>query len=194
MRPKKYSDYQVCKFLNNFLSTFTAPLGNLFLTGFIEWNTNKEVRLIIVSREESPLLTMTSDIHMLILLGDALGFGKDSDTRVTWYTCIDEIITCQEPTCIDNLELLNLVNRQVHVHRHSLTCRKNTKSGCQFNYPQPPTRQAQILLPQDSDNVPQSEVKMHKDRWKSIKKHLSDISKINDQGTNNWSVSSTSYM
>lgn len=93
---------------------------------------------------------------MLILLGDALGFGKDSDTRVTSFTCIDEIITCQEPTCIDKL---NLVNRQVHVLRHSLTCRKNTKSGCQFNYPQPPTRQAQMLLPQDSDNMPQNEVK-----------------------------------
>ena len=86
---------------------------------------------------------------------------------------------------LDNLELLNLVNRQVHVHRHSLTCRKNTKSGCQFNYPQPPTRQAQMLLPQDSDNMPQNEVKMHKDRWKSIKKHLKKKKKINDQGTNN---------
>ena len=42
-------------------------------------------------------------------------------------------------------------------------------------------RQTQILLPLDSD-MPQNEVKMHKDRWKSIKKHLSDIK--DDQGTN----------
>ena len=90
---------------------------------------------------------------------------------------IDKIITCQKP--IDNLELLNLVNRQVH--RHSHTCRKNTKSECRFNYPQPPMRQAQILLRLDSD-TPQNEVKMHKDRWKSIKKHLSDIK--DDQDTN----------
>ena len=42
-------------------------------------------------------------------------------------------------------------------------------------------RQAQILLRLDSD-TPQNEVKMHKDRWKSIKKHLSDIK--DDQDTN----------
>ena len=42
-------------------------------------------------------------------------------------------------------------------------------------------RQTQILLPLDSD-MPQNEVKMHKDRWKSIKKHLSDIK--DDQDTN----------
>ena len=60
-------------------------------------------------------------IHMLIWLEDAPEFGKDSDAKVTSF--IDKIITCQKP--IDNLELLNLVNRQVH--RHSHTCRKNTK-------------------------------------------------------------------
>ena len=69
---------------------------------------------------------------MLIRLEDAPEFGKDSDAKVTSF--IDKIITCQKP--IDNLELLNLVNRQVH--RYSRTCRKNTKSECRFNYPQPP--------------------------------------------------------
>ena len=42
-------------------------------------------------------------------------------------------------------------------------------------------KQTQILLPLDSD-MPQSEIKMHKDRWKSIKKHLNDIK--DDQDTN----------
>ena len=58
----------------------------------------------------------SSHIHMLIWLEDAPEFGKDSDAKVTSF--IDKIITYQKP--IDNLELLNLVNRQVH--RHSHTC------------------------------------------------------------------------
>ena len=155
----RHFDYQVCKFLNNFLLTDTAPLGKIS-----DWFYRVEYQQ-----------RGSSHIHMLIWLEDAPEFGKDSDAKVTSF--IDKIITCQKP--IDNLELLNLVNRQVH--RHSHTCRKNTKSECRFNYPQPPMRQTQILLCLDSD-TPQNEVKMHKDRWKSIKKHLSDIK--DDQDTN----------
>ena len=139
--------------------TDTAPLGKIS-----DWFYRVEYQ-----QRGSP------HIHMLIRLEDAPEFGKDSDAKVTSFT--DKIITCQKP--IDNLELLNLVNRQVH--RHSHTCRKNTKSECRFNYQQPPMRQTQILLRLDSD-MPQNEVKMHKDRWKSIKKHLSDIK--DDQNTN----------
>ena len=91
----------------------------------------------------------SSHIHMFIWLEDAPEFGNDSDAKVTSF--IDKIITCQKP--IDNLELLNLVKEQVH--RHSHTCRKNTKSECRFNYPQPPMRQTQILLRLDS-NTPQN--------------------------------------
>ena len=139
--------------------TDTAPLGKIS-----DWFYRVEYQ-----QRGSP------HIHMLIRLEDAPEFGKDSDAKVTSFT--DKIITCQKP--IDNLELLNLVNRQVH--RHSHTCWKNTKSEYRFNYPKPPMRQTQILLPLDSD-MPQNEVKMHKDRWKSIKKHLSDIK--DDQDTN----------
>ena len=49
-------------------------------------------------------------IHMLIWLEDAPKFQIDSDKAVTSH--IDKIISCQKP--VDNLELLNLVNRQVH--------------------------------------------------------------------------------
>ena len=58
---------------------------------------------------------------MLIWLADAPQFQRDSDQDVTMF--IDKIITCQKP--IDNQELLNLVNRQVH--RHSHKCRKKYK-------------------------------------------------------------------
>ena len=153
----RHFDYQVCKFLNNFLLTDTAPLGKIS-----DWFYRMEYQ-----QRGSP------HFHMLIWLEDAPEFGKDSDAKVTSF--IDKIITCQKP--INNLELLNLVNRQVHRH----TCRKNTKSECRFNYPQPPMKQSQILLPLDSD-MPQSDIKMHKDRWKSIKKHLNDIK--DDQDTN----------
>ena len=139
--------------------TDAAPLGKIS-----DWFYRVEYQ-----RRGSP------HIRILIWLEDAPEFGKDSDAKVTSF--IDKIITCQKP--IDNLELLNLVNRQVH--RHSHTCRKNAKSECRLNYPQPPMRQTQILLPLDSE-MPQNEVKMHKDRWKSIKKHLSDIK--DDQDTN----------
>jgi len=83
---------------------------------------------------------------MLIWLEDAPQFKIDSDADVTSY--IDNIITCQKP--IDNPELLKLVNRQIH--RHSHTCRKNTKSECRFNYPHP-MRQTEILYPLDTDIV-----------------------------------------
>ena len=55
---------------------------------------------------------------MLLWLENVPQFQEDSDNDVTAF--IDKIITCQKP--IDNVELLNLVNRQVH--RHSHTCRK----------------------------------------------------------------------
>lgn len=79
-------------------------------------------------------------IHMLIWLDGAPEFQVKSDTQVTAY--IDNIVTCQKPT--DSPELLNLVNRQVH--RHSHTCRKNTKTECRFNYPQPPMSQTKIFI------------------------------------------------
>ena len=101
----RHFDYQVCKLLNNFLLTDAAPLGKIS-----DWFHRVEYQ-----QRGSP------HIHMLIWLEDAPEFGKDSDAKVTSF--IDKIITYQKP--IDNLKLLNLVNRQVH--RHSHTWRKNTK-------------------------------------------------------------------
>ena len=104
---------------------------------------------------------------MLIWLVDAPQFQTDSDEAVISF--IDKIITCQKP--INNAELLNLVNRQEH--RHSHTC-KNTSSKCGFNYPQPPMKQTMTLYPLDED-TPESEIKLHKDNWKSIKTYLDEI-------------------
>lgn len=76
-----------------------------------------------------------------------------------------------------NPELLNLVNRQVH--RHSHTCRKNTKSECRFNVPHPPMRQTKILYPLDAD-MPQNKIKVYQDMWKSIKNHLDGMNEGED--------------
>ena len=106
-------------------------------------------------------------IHMLLWLENVPQFQEDSDNDVTAF--IDKIITCQKP--IDNVELLNLVNRQVH--RHSHTCRKNTSSKCRFNYPQPPMTQTVILYPLDEETS-DSEIRMHKNNWKLIKTCLDE--------------------
>ena len=71
----------------------------------------------------------------------------------------------------------NLVNRQVHQHSH--TYRKNTRSKCRFNYPQPPMKQTRILNPLDKD-IPDSKVKIHKANFKLIKNYLDDIKEGED--------------
>ena len=106
---------------------------------------------------------------MLIWLEDAPLFGIDNDDKVISF--IDKIISCKRPT--NNPELLNLVNRQVHQHSH--TCRKKSKTQCCFNYPQPPMQSTKILYPLDIIDMEDSELKEHKNNWKSIQKHLNDL-------------------
>ena len=153
----RHFDFQLSQFLRNFLLSPASPVGSIS-----DWFYRVEYQ-----QRGSP------HIHMLIWLKDAPQFGTDSDAKVTSY--IDHIITCQKPK--DNEELLKLVARQVH--RHSHTCRKNTKRECRFNYPQPPMRQTEILYPLDTD-VAKTETKKHKDTWKSIKLYLDDIKEGED--------------
>ena len=108
----RHFDYEISQFLTNVLLSDAAPLGNI-----ADWFYRVEYQ-----QRGSP------HIHMLIWLENAPEFRIDSDAKVTSY--IDKIITCQKPR--DNPEQLKLVNSQVH--RHSHTCRKNTKSECRFNY------------------------------------------------------------
>ena len=100
---------------------------------------------------------------MLQWLEDEPQFQSDSNKDVTAF--IDRIITSQKP--LDRAELLDLVNRQVH-------SRKDTSSKCRFNYPQPPMKQTMTLYPLDEETS-DSEMKMHKDNWKSIKTYLDEI-------------------
>ncbi len=101
----RHFDYQVHKFLQNFLLSKTAPLGKI-ADGFYR---------VEYQQRGSP------HIHMLIWLESAPTFGVDFDCDVVSF--IDQIITCERPT--ENPELLALVNRQVH--RHSHTCRKKSE-------------------------------------------------------------------
>lgn len=100
-------------------------------------------------------------------------FQVDSDVQLT--ACIDKIKTCQKGT--DDPELLNLVNRQVD--RHSHICRKNTKTQCRFNCPQPPMKHAMILYPLDEDPA-DNEFKMHKGNWQTIKRYLNNMKEGED--------------
>ena len=153
----RHFDYQVHKFLQNFLLSSAAPLGKI-----ADWFYRVEYQ-----QRGSP------HIHMLIWLENAPTFGEDSDCDVVSF--IDTIITCEKPT--ENPDLLALVNRQVH--RHSHTCRKKSKSVCRFNYPQPPMRSTKILYPLDID-MDDNEVDQHKDTWKFVKKHLNDMKEGED--------------
>lgn len=110
---------------------------------------------------------------MLIWVEHSPQFRVNSDAEIIEY--IDKVISCNKPT--NDGELLNLINWQLH--RHSHTCRKNTKTECRFNYPQPPMRQTEILYPLDTD-MPQTELKMHKNTWKSVKEHLDNMNEGDD--------------
>lgn len=147
----RHFDYQVNQFLTDFLFSSAEPLGKIS-----DWFYRVEYQ-----QRGSP------HIHMLLWLENVPQFQEDSDNDVTAF--IDKIITCQKP--IDNVELLNLVNRQVQ--RHSHACRKNTSSKCRFNYPQPPMKQTMILYPLDEETS-DSEIRMHKNNWKLIKTCLDE--------------------
>jgi hypothetical protein len=110
-------------------------------------------------------------IHMLIWLENAPIFGVDKDV----IAFIDQIITCTKPE--NDSKLLELVNRQTH--RHSHTCRKNSKNVCRFNYPQPPMRSTHILYPLD-DDTSQTRIRNRKVLWKDIKNKLNDLKEGKD--------------
>ena len=147
----RHFDYQVSQFLRKFLMSSAQPLGKIS-----DWFYRVEYQ-----QRGSP------HIHMLIWLENAPQFQCDNDADVTAF--IDKIITCEKP--LNNPELSDLVNRQVH--RHSHTCRKNRQTDCRFNYLQPPMRATMILQPLD-ENMNTNKVKELKHAWKSIKKYLDD--------------------
>ena len=110
---------------------------------------------------------------MLIWLENAPTFGEDFHCDVVSF--IDKIITCEKPN--ENLELLALVNRQVHSHSH--TCRKKSKSVCRLNYPQPPMRSTKILYSFDDDDNDE-ELEQHKESWKIVQKYFNDMKEGDD--------------
>ncbi|CAB4005683.1 ATP-dependent DNA helicase PIF1 [Paramuricea clavata] len=148
----RHFDYQFNAFLKDFLMSEIAPLGKLK-----DWFYRVEYQ-----QRGSP------HIHMLIWLENAPVFGVDKDEDVVNF--IDQIITCRKPD--NDTELFDLVNRQTH--RHSHTCRKNSKKVCRFNYPQPPMRSTQILHPLD-DNASETVIRTRKELWKNIKNKLNDL-------------------
>ena len=148
----RHFDYQFNQFLYKFLMSNALPFGQIS-----DWFYRVEYQ-----QHGSP------HIHMLIWLKDAPVFGVNGDDTITAF--IDNIISCQKPS--NNIELRNLVNRQIH--RHSHTCKKKPKRQCRFNFPQPPMRSTKILYPLIG-NMSANEIKNHKESRKAINKHLNDL-------------------
>ena len=153
----RHFDYQFNTFLKMFLISNIAPLGKIK-----DWFYRVEYQ-----QRGSP------HSHMMLWLENAPVFGVDKDDNVISF--IDQTITCEKPN--DNHELLDLVNRQSH--RHSHTCRKNSKNVCRFNYPQPPMRTTQILYPLHDSFSPTC-VRRLKETWKDMKKKLNDLKEGKD--------------
>ena len=94
-------------------------------------------------------------------------FRCDDGHDVTSF--IDKIITYKKPKNDLGLELL--VSRQIH--RHCQTCRKKSKAGCRFNFPQPPMTSTTILYLL-GDDVCETEVRKQRYlknsmAWKKVK-------------------------
>ena len=148
----RHFENQFNQFLSTFLMSNVSPLGSIS-----DWFYRVEYQ-----QRGSP------HIHMLLWIKNAPIFGIDDDNEVISF--IDSIITCQKPS--GNLNLITLVNRQIHRHSHS--CRKRKKNECRFNYPQPPMETTQILHPLDKDIEPHL-LKNYKEMWTRIKKELNDL-------------------
>ena len=146
----RHFDYQISQFLTNFLLNEAQPLGNIS-----DWFYRVEYQ-----KRGSP------HIHNYAYM--ARKCASIGVIRVTGF--IDQIISCQWP--VDDPVLQKLVKRQFH--RHSHACKKNSKNECRFNYPQLPMRATEILYPLGTD-LPQHEIKQHKDTWKTIKNQLNDL-------------------
>lgn len=144
--------FKFLRALRGFLMSNVSPLGSIS-----DWFYRVEYQ-----QRGSP------HIHMLLWIKNAPLFGINDDNEVISF--IGSIITCQKPS--GNLNLITLVNRQIHRHSHS--CRKRKKNECRFNYPQPPMETTQILHPLDKDIEPHL-LKHYKEMWTRIKKELNDL-------------------
>ena len=134
------------QFLCKFLLSEAAPLGKI-----ADWFCRVEYQ-----QRSSP------HIRKLIWLENAPRFVNDRDEKVIGF--VKKVISCQKPT--ENSELLKLANRPIH--RHSRTCRKQSKTECRFNYPQPPMRATTILYPIDVEEEEQIQLKQLKDAKKRL--------------------------
>ena len=155
-RAKQNFDYQKNQLLSNFLLSDhdVAPLGKI-----ADWFCRVEYQ-----QRSSP------HIRKLIWLENAPRFVINRDEKVIGF--VKKVISCQKPT--ENSELLKLVNRPIH--RHSRTCRKQSKTECRFNYSQPLMRATTILYPIDVEEEDQTQLKQLKD----AKKQLNDMKEGED--------------
>ena len=144
----RHFEYQLQTFVNEFLKSKTAPLGEL-LDFFY--------RIEMQHRG-------SCHVHMIIWIKNAPSPSETSPKALTKY--IDKHITCKRPKTEDSYDL---IMRQRH--HHTDTCKKNNASTCRFNYPQPPMERTTILDPINKDDP---KIKDHRKNWQTIKNFLDD--------------------
>ena len=148
----RHFDFCVNKFITEFLSSKSAPLGKM----------QDYFYRVEYQQRGSP------HVHMMIWCENSPRYGVDSKQEVIRF--IDTHITCQKTDeTPENKELI-----KYQTHRHSHTCRKKKRKQCRFGFPKPPMRLTDILEPLDADIDP-TEEKIHKKNWTKIQGHLKDM-------------------
>ena len=148
----RHFDFCVNKFITEFLSSKSAPLGKM----------QDYFYRVEYQQRGSP------HVHMMIWCENSPRYGVDSKQEVIRF--IDTHITCQKTD--ETPEDKELIKYQTH--RHSHTCRKKKRKQCRFGFPKPPMRSTDILEPLDADIDP-TEEKVHKKNWTKIQGHLKDM-------------------
>ena len=99
-------------------------------------------------------------IHGLLWVEDVPHYNVDNDWSIEAF--VDQYITTDRHP--DRSHADDLV--QLQMHRHSHTCKKNTKTLCRFNFPLPPMRSTQLLEPLPCLTL--ADKKKHSANWTNV--------------------------
>ena len=147
----RHFDHTLRVFISHFLKSPQAPIGKL---------QDFFYRVEMQNRG-------SCHVHMLIWIEQAPKLENNEIPEVVQF--IDKYVTCSKPSQ-DNLEMTELVSRQMH--KHTITCRPNSTSKCRFSYPQPPLPETKILEPLTRID---ENYKENLELWKKVQAHMEDL-------------------
>ena len=171
----RHFDFCVSKFITEFLSTESAPLGKV----------QDYFYRVEYQQRGSP------HVHMMIWVENAPRYGVDPKEEAIKF--IDTYVTCAKSD--ETPEMKDLIKYQTH--RHSHTCRKKKRKQCRFGFPKPPMPHTDILEPLEAD-IDKSELKIHRKNWTKIQECLKNMTGEEDMTfemfLNNLGLSECQYM